>query len=212
MRLLPRVRLLFARRPWLYWLCVSGLVGAIAFSVAATVGEVDRQRQSWGETAPVVVASEAVAPGQPFGGNTHLVSMPVAMIPQSALRALPIGVARQHVAVGEVVVSNDVSLASGPAALLPDGWLAITVEATHPQLFTIGDRAAIFAFGQLIVDDAVVIVVGDDFVVVGVNAVAAPRVADAANQRLAILALSANPQLEQPVPADQPQPDTQQTG
>ena len=194
MRLFPRLRLLLARRPWIYWSAVALLATVIGASAASSVAGVDRQRRSWGTTAQVVVASAPLTPGMALNPLVRMTAMPIAMVPVSALRALPSrAIALQRIAAGEIVVAEDISLGAGPAALLPQGWLAITIDTTNTDLFALGDHTVVFAFGQVVADSAVVVSVGERFVVIGVAKEVAPRVADAANQQLAILALSASP-------------------
>lgn len=194
MRLFPRLRLLLARRPWMYWSAVCVLALLIGASAASTLAGVDTQRRSWGQTAQVVVANAPITTGMALNPLVRTTAMPIAMVPASAVRELPPGaIALQRIAAGEIVVTGDISLAGGPAALLPVGWLAITVETPDTGLFQLGDHLVVFAFGQVVADSAVVVSVGENIVMIGVANEVAPRVADAANQHLAILALSASP-------------------
>ena len=194
MRLFPRLRLLLARRPWMYWSAVGVLAIFIGASAASALAGVDTQRRSWGQTAQVVVANAPITPGIALGPLVRTTAMPLAMVPASALDALPpSAIAVQRIAAGEIVVAGDIAVTTGPAALLPVGWLAITVETSVTGLFQLGDHLVVFAFGQVVADSAVVVSVGENLVMIGVASDVAPRVADAANQHLAILALSASP-------------------
>ncbi|MEO6123900.1 MAG: hypothetical protein ABIR32_09325 [Ilumatobacteraceae bacterium] len=184
-------RTLLARRPWISWLFIVGIAGLIAVAVSNALSDVRRERDRWGETTTVHVAIAAIAPGDLIAPLVESRTVPIAMAPASAQVTVDGGTtARQRVAVGEIVVEVDVGPATGPLALLPAGWLAITVEDTMSTSFTIGDHAAVLAAGSNIADDALVIDVLPDAVVIGVPADNAPAVAEMVAQRLAVIALS----------------------
>jgi hypothetical protein len=196
MRWLPRIRMLLARRPWLYWLLV-GLIGVcVVAAVAAAMADVRRQRDSWGQAATVLVATRDVAVGEPLAGAVTSRDVPRAVLPPSALTTLsPDATATQQVAAGEIVVHVDVANERGPLALVPSGWLAIDVPRpdhaldTARPLFEIGDSAVVLADGSIIADDAIIVDVAVDGLAVAVPREVAARVAQAANQRVAVLAL-----------------------
>ncbi|MEO7397730.1 MAG: hypothetical protein ABIW84_04125, partial [Ilumatobacteraceae bacterium] len=60
---LLRLRMLLARRPFIYWLFVAVLAFAIALPVASAVEDVQLERASWGEVATVYVATAPIEPG-----------------------------------------------------------------------------------------------------------------------------------------------------
>ena len=105
MRLLPRLRLLLARRPWLYWLAVGVCAAAIWVSMSAAERSVARERSQWGTTQRVWVTDEAVATGEPIVASAR--DLPLAMLPAAAVTAPPTGVAAHPLAEGEVVVATD---------------------------------------------------------------------------------------------------------
>ena len=192
MRVMPRVRMLLARRPWIHWTIVAILASSVGVVVSRDIAAIQRQRDRWGATTAVVVATRNIAPGDAIAASTaHVVRLPLAMVPMSALHAVPARLtATQHIAAGEVIVALDTSPAAGPAALLPIGWLAIGVESLDSARFRLGDRATVLADGQTVAADAVVVAVGDARVVVGVPAGSAADVARAAAQHLAVVALA----------------------
>ena len=49
---LARVRHVLARRPWLYWLGVAAVAGAIGLVALRAAAAVDDARRRWGETQP----------------------------------------------------------------------------------------------------------------------------------------------------------------
>jgi hypothetical protein len=200
MRWMPRLRLLLARRPWIYWLTVAVLAATVAAAVASSAADLDRQRNAWGQTVTVFVANTALAPGDPIGGALSATKVPLAMIPDSALRDQPDpgATALQHIAPGEIVVGIDVAAGDGPTALLPPGWMAITIDAGEPDVFRLGDHVAVLAGGAIVAADGVVVRLVAAGVVVGVSAEVGAAVADAAVQHTAVVAISASPSPRSP--------------
>jgi hypothetical protein len=195
MRLIPRIRIVFARHPFAYWACVATFSLWVAISVNSALAGAQHQRESWGRSEAVLVATKRVEPGELLTSAVALRDIPIALKPPAALGALPSGAtARQRIEVGEVLVGLDIGHGDGPLAMLPDNWLALVVESDNSPMFSIGDSAVVLAGGQIIAADAIVIEVTDRGVVVGVPSDAAGPVADAANQHIATVALSANPQ------------------
>ena len=194
MRLIPRIRIVFARHPFAYWACVATFSLWVAISVNSALAGAQHQRESWGHSEAVLVATKPVEPGELLTSAVALRDIPIALKPPAALGALPSGAtARQRIEVGEVLVGLDIGHGDGPLAMLPDNWLALVVESDNSPMFSIGDSAVVLAGGQIIAADAIVIEVTDRGVVVGVPSDSAGPVADAANQHIATVALSANP-------------------
>lgn len=194
MRWIPRVRMLFARRPVLYWACVAGVAAVAVLAVQATVRDAERERDSWGHTATVMVTTRGIEAGDDLTDAVTAKVLPRALIPPSALSTMNAGATARHaIAVGEIVVGLDVSTLSGPLAQLRDGWLGVVIDNVDTAPFNIGDDAVVLAAGHTLAPRAVVIQIIEGAVVVGVPADVAAAVADAANQRLATVALSANP-------------------
>lgn len=143
MSLLPRVRLLLARRPWLYWLLVGLCAAGVWAGVAGAQAQVARARAGWGSTQRVWVAMADVTAGQALQAAAR--DYPAAMVPPSALTALPAGsLAAQAVAEGEVLVAGDVR----DATTVPGGWLAFAIPADGAPALLAGDRVAVFGSGQ----------------------------------------------------------------
>ena len=188
------MRMLFARRPLLYWACVGGIAAAIALTVQARVRDAERERDSWGDTATVLVAARGVAAGDDLTSAVTTRVVPRAVIPPSALSKLSgKAIARHEIALGEIVVEADVSASSGPLAQLHDGWLGVVIDDVDTTPFNVGDNAVVLAAGHIVAPRALVIQIIEGAVVVGVPAEFAAAVAEAANQRSATVALSANP-------------------
>ena len=144
MRLLPRLRLLLARRPWLYWLVVGLCAAVVWLSVSAAADGVEAERARWGATQRVWVTSAPVAAGSPVAAVPR--DYPQAMVPASALTARPTGVAAHTLTAGEVVVQGDV--VSDDGGLAPADWLVFAVPGEGGPEAVAGDTVAIFGSGQ----------------------------------------------------------------
>ena len=205
MRWLSRWRWLLARRPWIRWLLVATAAGVAALAVTTEIDSLNRERARWGPTVEVVVATRALGPGDALAGAFERRSYPAALVPNGAVRSpAPEAVAVQRVGAGEVVVDVDLAEAGGPLALLPSGWLAVAVPlagdagsdvgpgAGTAHWIRTGDAAVVLADGQTLAEHAVVLSRTDTAIVVGVPAGNAAAVADAANRRAAVIAISAS--------------------
>jgi hypothetical protein len=181
----------------MYWLLVAAIATGIAAAAASAMGDVRRQRQAWGQATTVFVATRDIAVGEPLAGNMVTRDVPIAVVPPSAMTSMPAdATAVQRVAAGEIVVTTDVVDATGPLALVPSGWLAIDIPSTDDpletarSLFGVGDSAVVLADGSIVAERAIVVDVAPDGLAVAVPRDVAARVAQAANQRVAVLALS----------------------
>lgn len=162
MSILPRIRMLFARRPWLYWLLVGMCVVAVWLSVSSAQAQVTRERDAWGSTREVWVVSGPVAAGAVI--HAAAADYPTAMVPPSAVTSLhDEAIAARAIADGEVVVTADVAV----AGLVPADWLAFAVPAAGTPDLIVGDEVAVFGSGQLWCE-GVTVLIGDDTVEVAV--------------------------------------------
>ena len=191
MRLLAHVRMQLARRPWIRWVLVAVLATGVGGSVASGLAGVRRERDAWGHSTTVYVATKDLVAGEPVAGAVERREVPIAVIPDAALAVLPArATAKQRVGRGEIVVVGDIVDAAGPRALIPDGWLAMDItDVADPAMFAVGDPAAVLAGGATVASRAVVVEVTATDVVVAVPLADAPTVAAAANERTAVIAL-----------------------
>ena len=63
MQIFSHVRMLLARRPWIYWTSVGAVALALALVMHSWVSDLRHQRNSWGTTTSVLVASSEIPPG-----------------------------------------------------------------------------------------------------------------------------------------------------
>lgn len=189
MHLLARIRLGLARRPWAYWLVVSVVATLVAVTASRAMAGIDAARRSWGDQEQVWVASAAAEPGQLIRADRRQV--PRALAPESAISVGPAGeVARQRIVRGAIITEVDVA-ASGPARLIPDGWVALAVPAAIGH-FATGDHVRVYARDQF-VTSGVVIDRGESDLMVAIPVDAAPTMASALLDNSVIIALTADP-------------------
>ncbi len=186
MHVAARARLVFARRPWLYWLIVAVLAAMIALVVRGRVVELDEARRSWGDTRRVLVAAAPLEPGEPIAVLS--LDLPRALLPIGALEELPAGARlRQRVADGEVLTELDVADRRGPAAIADAGTLVVALSDPLSRNVTTGLPVQVAADGIVLAGSATVVDIADEIVYVAVDAVDAPAVAAAAQQGIASL-------------------------
>jgi Flp pilus assembly protein CpaB len=166
---LARVRHVLARRPWLYWLGVAAIAGAIGLVALRAAAAVDDARRRWGETQQVAVATADLDPGDPLSGHVELRSRPAPMIPAGAVTLLVDGGrARQHVRAGEILVAPDVTPTAAPQALIPPGWSAVAVAEAVPSGAAVGDDVAAASGGVVVAREGIVVGQRDEAVLVAV--------------------------------------------
>lgn len=187
MQVLARARSLLARHPILYW-GVAGAAGlSLTFNVTERIEALDHARRAWGETRTVWVATGALTPGEVIVSGRR--NFPAAVVVAGAATTDPTGrVAVQRVDEGEVIMVNDIG--TGPLDLLPIDWHGVAIARDELSVGAApGDRVSVVAAGVVLVDEAVVIAVDDLSLTIGVPAVDAAAVANAAHDRAAVLTL-----------------------
>lgn len=181
LRLMPAVRRLLVRRPWIHWSLVVACSLATAATLLERVDRIDAARDRWGTTRQVLVASRDLAPGEPLAVTAHL--LPDELVPESALDdSHTESIARQHIAVGEIVTTADVGRRdlAGPLALVPDGWVAVPIVESPASGAAIGDQVQLAGDGMVIAPEAMIVGYHDDVTLVAVPAEVAPIVPVAA--------------------------------
>lgn len=178
MPLMPRIRRVVARRPWLQWIVVAALATATAATVADAVAAVDAERAGWGTGVPVWVAATDVAPGEPIDADR--VEVPRAVRPLRAVDDPNGRRARQSVGRGEIVTEVDV-LPDRELALAPEGWLVAPVRESTPSAAPLGASVQVVSDGFVLAERAVVVGFADDVVLLAVPADLAPLVPAAAD-------------------------------
>ena len=144
MSLLPRLRMAFARRPWLYWLVVGSCAVAVWLSVTSAQAQVTRERDAWGSPREVWVARGPVAAGEVVRAASA--EYPSAMVPPSAVSSLPTGaVAARSIAEGEVVVAADLAV----EGLVPADRIVFAVPLDGAPTLVAGDAVTVFGSGQM---------------------------------------------------------------
>ncbi len=149
MWLLARLRLLLARRPWLYWLAVGLCAGSAWIAIHGAQARVEAELTSWGETITVWVAEGSTEAGASIRAAPH--EYPAAVVPPSAITEAPTGVARRSIAGGEIVVEGDLAGDADP----PTGWVVLAVAADLAPVLVPGDSVAVMGNGQRLCDGVV---------------------------------------------------------
>lgn len=192
---MPTPLRLLRRRPVPFWAVAVAAALLTALLVGRLAGEATAARDRWGERREVVVAAADVGAGEPIDGELR--SLPVAVVPEGALRSLPRGaLAAVDLVAGEVVVGARLAGAS----ILPEGTRGIAVPAPAGLPLDLGDEVDVLAtFDPSVAGDeptfavargAPVIHVGEDAVTVAVAEADAPRVAYALAAGTVVVVLS----------------------
>ena len=190
-----RIRLLFARRPWLYWAVVGVVCVVVTMAVTGMVRHATASARSLGPLVSVPVAARPLALGAAVGDeDVSWRRLPAGVLPAEPVVDEPVGrTVVVPVVVGEVLLTSKFAPAglSGVAALLPAGAraLAVPVAAANPSVQR-GDRVDLLAESEVIAADAVVLDVNTDVVTVAVVADEAPRVAHALSTGVVMLSLA----------------------
>ena len=147
---LARVRLVLARRPWLYWALSGSLAAMAALQVWSAYDDASRAREAWGTARTVWVVTKDTAVGDPVALERR--DYPAAMVPTAALEAVPAEpAAARSLAAGAVLTADD--LAGGRA--VPADWVVVAIAGEHTPTLTPGDRVAVLAAGQTLCDGLV---------------------------------------------------------
>jgi len=127
-------RRLLARRPWLYWLAISGLAAIAWLTVRSAVAAADARQAAWGTTVAVWVAAEPIAAGDPMVVETR--DYPVAVVPADAVRDRPDGPAARTVGMGDIITAADTTDPADPPGAIPapDAVVLAVPAAGAPQL------------------------------------------------------------------------------
>ena len=149
MWLLARLRLLLARRPWLYWLAVGLCAASAWLTIHGSQARVEAERSSWGSTITVWVAEGSTEAGASIRAAPH--EYPAAVVPPSAITEAPTGVARRSIAAGEILVEGDLAGDADP----PTGWVVLAVAADLAPVLVPGDSVAVMGNGQRLCDGLV---------------------------------------------------------
>jgi hypothetical protein len=182
MPIMPTVRRLVARRPWVQWLVIIVLSLGVAASVADAMAGVEAARRSWETTTTVWIARHDTEPGEPV--DVESVEIPSAIRPEHVATDPHGEVARQTIGRGEIVTTLDLVDERG---LAPVGWLLAPVRESLPSGARVGERVRVTSDGFVIAETGVVVGFVDDVTLVAVPADVAPLLPAASSTTLALL-------------------------
>lgn len=166
MPMMPAVRRLVARRPWIQWLVIAAVAIGLAASVADAMARVDAERAAWGSSVTVWVAAHDISPGEPIA--VEALEVPEAVRPVGAADDPAGAVARQVIGRGEIVTEVDIVDSDG--SLAPPGWVIAPVRESLPSGAGLGDRVQVASDGFVIASDALVVGFVDDVALVAAPA------------------------------------------
>ncbi len=153
----------------------AAVVGALAlaagFAAFQLTADAAAAQARFGETVGVVVLQRDVDAGAILGpDDVAIESLPIALVPDGALRVLPVGSALRGNRHGRsVLADDDLAGAEGSAARIPPGWRGVALESTLLPVSP-GDLVDVVAtFDALIADGKPSIVVAEAAVVVDVS-------------------------------------------
>jgi hypothetical protein len=163
---LARFRLRIARRvapPWIVAVVLAVVTGSIVWAALAAA---DRRQRAWGGTDLVVVASRAVAAGEPLvAANTRRLPVPRSLAPADAVHELPAAALTSvALAAGEPV--RLARLVGPGVAVAGTMLLAVPTGPTSPPLHA-GDHLDLYGRAPVaIAEDVATITVAADRAVV----------------------------------------------
>ncbi len=183
---LARARIFSARHGWLRWSFVALLTVTAGFATHRQLSLVDAERNAWGQTVDVLVATDDLTPDGVIA--VEVMQVPLAMVPPAALSTLPDGVRlRQRVSAGEIVTDADITPSPGPAAAAEQGTAVVPIVDPLAQGLVAGLAVRVSSEGIVLAEQATVVGVVDDIAFVAVPEGDAPMVAAAAHVGLASL-------------------------
>ncbi len=173
------LRRLLVRRPWIQWMVITAVALGIAVSVHDRLRQVDLERDSWGDTLPVLMATGPIEVGEPL--RVEVRTVPSAVVPKGAITEATDLVARRRIGDGEIVTLLDVVADRGPQAMTPTGWLAVPVIESPRSGASVGDRVRVASDGFVLSARALVVDRFDEVTVLAVPADEAPLLPAAAD-------------------------------
>lgn len=186
MMLAVRARYELARRPWIRWLFVVALAAGAAHLVRREMSDIEQAKREWGDSATVLVAKTGHAPGEVIRAAS--VELPVAALPDDPLTEIERGTrTRRHLVAGEILVAQDVTGSTGPAATADDGDAVVLVPHRTPVALEAGLSVRVVGDGVVLAETGTVMSSVGEIAFVAVPEESAPLVADAVRKDVATL-------------------------
>lgn len=170
MPVMPRVRRVIARHPWVQWVVIVSLAVVVTASAAEAMARVDAERAAWGRSTSVWVAVRDVQAGEPIEAEQR--DVPAAVRPPGAADVPEGALARQAIGRGEIVTDLDVVDRDG--SLAPPEWLVAPVRESLPSGATVGEHVRVVSDGFVVAPEGIVVGFVDDATLVAVPPDVAP--------------------------------------
>ena len=147
MNVLPRLRLLLARRPWLRWLVVGLCAAVVATQLTSAQSALERERSRWGATRRVWLTAGTTQAGAPLAPLQE--DWPEAMVPPDALAELPDNpVAARTVPARQPLTALDVA----GEGTVPAGWAVFSVPGDGLPSLAGAPAVSVFSGGTRLCD------------------------------------------------------------
>jgi hypothetical protein len=141
--LLARLRLLLARRPWIYWTVATAVAALAAWAVHAAIDAAHREQHRWGTARTVWITDRPVDRGDRISASARTV--PIAVVPDDAVDEAPSQFAAHPLGGGQIVVTGD--LARSPP---PDDSIVIAIAIGSAPVVLPGDRVTLIGGGAVL--------------------------------------------------------------
>jgi len=175
-----RVRLFAIRYRAVYWLLAATLAVVAATLAYEHQREAEQARQAWGTTTPVLVLRAGADAGTDLTDqHVRSVQTPIALVPETAVgdvdgaHVTRLALGAGTIVTGDLLIAADDALASGRRGV------ALPVSDATPPLSP-GILVDLVGVTRTLATEAPVARVGDDQIVVGVEAAVVAAVAAAA--------------------------------
>lgn len=151
------LRRVLVRRPWIYWVAIGLVAFTLGANVRGRMNMLESQRAAWGDAITVFVARYDVDVGEPLASALMASSVPVAIVPEAALRSVTDQVARRAIAAGSIVTEFDVASSSGPQSLAPAGHVIVALIESPSSGAAVGDAVQVASEGVVVSAHAIVV-------------------------------------------------------
>jgi len=165
------IRRLLTRHRWAYWALIAALAAVVGMLALEPGRRARIEQQRWGTLQAVLVTTDPIAVGAPIEA-VEVRHYPVAVLPDDALgpeyrTRWPV-TARQRLSAGAILTEVDITDGRAPVALARPGDVIAAVDAPRRLGLITGDRVMVATDGIILVDDALVVDVADDSILISV--------------------------------------------
>lgn len=167
------IRRFLTRHRWAYWALIAGLALIVGVLALEPGRRASLEQQRWGTLQAVLVVTEPVDAGASIEA-VEVRNYPIAVLPDAALAPesrtrWPV-TARHRLSAGAILTETDITDGRAAVVLARPGDVIASVDAPRRLGLITGDRVMVATDGIILVDDALVIDVADDSILISVPA------------------------------------------